>query len=229
MDKKKKVMLGKLQKEIPKLSLSTIRVLYDLVTKLLGKSGPKWLIKIKRLLRGDELQSDTLKDVLRLISSGKKLFVLDGPETKRIKTLKDMEVCFANINSGLKNLGTSQSQEGSAKKTLVKVYELNMDAAPYQMFDSLSDDVQKLRFEPGQIIDFIIRYPDWLRKCGHMTFFLFELGENEEEKEQFFACVYFDSDGKNICVDFGRLDDDLRIWSAIYSHRVVVPETATVA
>ena len=85
------------------------------------------------------------------------------------------------------------------------------------MFGGFEVEADQLSLLQAQIKQFVMRYPDWLKKGGNGTFFLFQVGS-----EFFVAAVYFFSDGR-LGVRARRFGLD-RIFLAEKRHRLVVPQ-----
>ena len=75
--------------------------------------------------------------------------------------------------------------------------------------------LDRLILTQSQIKQFVKRYPDWLKKDGNGTFFLFKVGN-----EFFVAAVYFFSDGR-LGVRVRRLTLE-RVFRRQKGHRLMV-------
>lgn len=151
--------------------------------------------------------------ILKLLSGAETLMLdaLDGKET--LATAK--ETFPSGIDGDFKNWGTNKAGIAT-KEQAVDVHELVQNATFAQMFGSLGTDLDKLCLTQSQIKNFCKKHPNWLRKDGYATFFLFKVDE------QFFvAHVFVDSGG--LFVDVRRFGDGF-VWHAGYSHRLVVPQ-----
>jgi len=150
---------------------------------------------------------------LKLLSGAETLMLdaLDGKET--LATAK--EVFPSGIDGDFKNWGTNKAGIAT-KEQAVDVHELVKDSTFAQMFGSLGTDLDKLCLTQAQIKNFCKKHPNWLRKDGYATFFLFKV-----EDQFFVAYVDVDSDGLDVYVD--RFGDD-GVWNAGRSRRVVVPQ-----
>ena len=150
---------------------------------------------------------------LKLLSGAETLMLdaLDGKET--LATAK--EVFPSGIGCDFKNWGTNKPGIAT-KKTAVDVYELVKDGTFVQMFGSLGTDLDKLCLTQAQIKNFCKKHPNWLRKDGYSTFFLFKV-----EDQFFVARVVVGSHGLFVRVhQFERV----YVWYAEFSHRLVVPQ-----
>ncbi len=150
---------------------------------------------------------------LKLLSGAETLMLdaLDGKET--LATAK--EIFPSGIDGDFKNWGTNKAGIAT-KEQAVDVHELVQNATFAQMFGSLGTDLDKLCLTQSQIKNFCKKHPNWLRKDGYATFFLFKV-----EDQFFVACVSVDSGGLD--VDLGRFGYD-GVWLAEGSHRMVVPQ-----
>jgi hypothetical protein len=160
--------------------------------------------------RVNEAQN-AMKERLRLISGTEQLILrpTDGQDT--VAGATDV---FSYIDSNFKNWGCDV--EGQATEaTPLQVYEMVEDSTFQNMFGGL--DVDSLSLTQAQIRQFVKRYPDWLKKGGNGTFFLFKVG-----REFFVAAVYFFSDGR-LGARVRRFSLD-RIFLAKKRHRLVVAQ-----
>jgi hypothetical protein len=191
----------------PRLDLGTIEAV---VNKLGGIDG------VQRFLR-DELTVSVSEPapILKLISGGQGL-VLDACDGTKIIANAKKTFPFG-IDSDF--AGWKADEPGQpTPATIPNVYEMTKNATFSQMFGFLNVDVSKLCFTQHQIIDFVEKYPNWLRNNGYATFFLFKAYGH-----CFVAGVDVDSDGLYVFVDrFGGGN----VWSADGRHRVVVPQLA---
>ena len=89
----------------------------------------------------------------------------------------------------------------------------------HKMFGGFEVEADRLSLTQAQIKQFVKRYPDWLKKGGNGTFFLFKVSS-----EFFVAAVYFFSDGR-LGVRARRFSLD-RIFLAKKRHRLVIPQLA---
>ncbi len=150
---------------------------------------------------------------LKLLSGAETLMLdaLDGKET--LATAK--EVFPSGIDGDFKNWGTNKAGIAT-KETSVDVHELVKDGTFAQMFGSLGTDLDKLCLTQAQIKNFCKKHPNWLRKDGYATFFLFKV-----EDQFFVADVRVNSDGLYVYV---LRFEDAYVWIAERSHRMVVPQ-----
>lgn len=154
--------------------------------------------------------------ILKCISEAQEIFIETCDGTQTIATAK--ETFKSGIDGDFKNWGTNKPGN-STQKTSVQVHELVKDATFAQMFGSLGTDLDKLCLTQHQIKLFCEVHKDWLRKDGYATFFLFKVDE------QFFvALVLVDSDGLYVSV---YRFENVCVWDAGYSHRMVVPQLTT--
>ena len=152
---------------------------------------------------------------LRLISGSEQLILrpTDGNDT-----LARATDVFSYIDSNFRNWACDV--EGQAtEETPVQVYEMVENITLHKMFGDFEVEADHLSLTQTQIKQFVKRYPDWLKKGGNGTFFLFNVGS-----EFFVAAVYFFSDGR-LGVRARRFSLD-RIFLAKKRHRLVVPQLA---
>jgi hypothetical protein len=99
--------------------------------------------------------------------------------------------------------------------TVVQVYEMIRDSTFHELFGGFGVALDSLALTQAQIKQFAKYYPDWLKKGGNGTFFLFRIGD-----EFFVAAVYFFSDGRlGMRVRCLALD---RVFRAQKCHRLVI-------
>ena len=128
-----------------------------------------------------------MNDRLLLISKGEDLFLdqTDGQET-----LAGATDVFRYIDSNFKNWGCDVPGRPT-KETPVRVYELATDSSFKEMFGGFELALASLSLTQAQIKQFVMRYPQWLKKGGNGTFFLTQIGS-----EFFIAAVYMFSDDR---------------------------------
>jgi hypothetical protein len=148
---------------------------------------------------------------LRLISGSKRLVInaTDGHETLARAT--DV-FRYIDSNFGRWNCNTVGPP---TEETTVQVHEMVSDSTFLEMFNSFGVTIDRLVLTQAQIKQFATRNPDWLKKGGNGTFFLFKTGD-----EFFVAAVYYFSDGR-LGVRVRRLTLD-RTFRAQKCHRLVV-------
>lgn len=153
---------------------------------------------------------------LKLLSGGENL-ILDACDGKI--TIAQARNIFSWIDPDFKNWNTDNP--GSAtEKTPVIVYEMRKDATFSQMFGSFEQNLSNLCLEQDQILNFVQKYRNWLRKDGYATFFLFKANNNF-----FVAYVSVFSDGKLRVSVYGF--EYSYVWDADYGRCLVVPQLAT--
>jgi hypothetical protein len=152
-----------------------------------------------------------MNNCLRLISGSKPLFVnpTDGQET-----LAGAADLFRYIDSNFEHWNCN-TVGPATKETAVQVHQIVRDSTFQEMFGSFGVTVDCLALTQSQIKQFAKRYPDWLKKGGNGTFFLFKTGN-----EFFVSAVYFFSDGR-LGVRVRRLTLE-RVFRAQKRHRLVV-------
>jgi hypothetical protein len=152
-----------------------------------------------------------MNERLRLISGTRPLVL--GPTDGR-ETLACATETFRYIDSNFKHWSCDVVGPPTMESP-VQVYEMIRDSTFQEMFGSLGVALDRLILTQAQITQFVKRYPDWLKKGGNGTFFLFKVGD-----EFFVAALYRFSDGR-----FGarvrRLSLD-RLFRATKRHRLVL-------
>jgi hypothetical protein len=123
-----------------------------------------------------------------LLIPGSEQLVLS--ETDGRETLARATNVFRYIDSNFKNWGCDVVGPPT-KETRVRVYELSRDSSFQEMFEGFSVALDFLVLTQAQILQFVRRYPSWLKNGGNGTFFLMRVGE-----EFFVAAVYLFSDGR---------------------------------
>ena len=101
------------------------------------------------------------------------------------------------------------------KETVVQVYEMVRDSTLLELFGSFGVPTDSLALTQAQIKEFARLYPNWLKRGGNGTFFLFKVGG-----EFFVSAVYFFSDGR-VGVRLRGLTLE-RVFRAQKRHRLVV-------
>jgi hypothetical protein len=128
-----------------------------------------------------------MNDRLRLLSGNEPLVLrpTDGQETlaQAAEVFRYIDRNFEHWNCNTAGLPT--------KETLVQVYEMVRDSTLQEMFGSFGLPLDSLVLTQAQIKQFTMLYPDWLKRSGNGTFFLFKVGG-----EFFVSAVYFFSDGR---------------------------------
>jgi hypothetical protein len=166
-------------------------------------------------IRGHRIRLYYMNKRLRLIS-GREQLILGRTDGK--DTLARATDVFSYIDSNFKNWACDVVGQGT-EETPVQVYEMVENITLHEMFDGFEVEADHLSLTQAQIKEFVKRYPDWLKKGGNGTFFLFKV-----ESEFFVAAVYFFSDGR-LGVRARRFSLD-RIFLAKKRHRLVVPHLA---
>lgn len=213
----KKDMLGTAVRKIVDLPLEMIGAICDLVEKLLGEAGQKWLAELKKFLRKENCWTGIVVETfLKCISTNESLILdaVDGTEV-----LADAKDVFnGGIDSDFKNWDADEPGQPTAE-TAVEVYEMEKDATFSQMFGELNADTRKLCLSQSQIKNFVKKYRRRLRMGGYATFFLFESNGN------FFVAdvsVYSDGSRSVRVAQFEHSD----VWDAGARRRLVVPKLA---
>lgn len=170
-------------------------------------------LAIQDIIEGKFNHNKKVDLISRLLSKNESIIIekCDGTET-----LAQAEKVFkSGIHPDFKNWKLDTASKAT-EETAVQVHEIFKDSTFAQMFGSLGADLDKLCLTQHQIKSFCKNHPDWLRKDGYGTFFLFKVGENF-----FVACVRVDSDGLHVSVD--RLERG-SVWDAGFLRRLVVPQ-----
>ncbi len=128
-----------------------------------------------------------MNDRLKLIS-GKQSLVLDPTDGQ--ETIARATDVFRYIDANFEHWNCDLAAP-AAEETLVQVYEMVRDSTFQEMFGGFAVAVDRLALTQAQIKQFVKRYPDWLKKGGNGTFFLFKAGD-----EFFVAAVYLFFDGR---------------------------------
>ncbi len=113
-----------------------------------------------------------MNDRLRLISRSEDL-VLD--QTDGRETLVEATDIFRYIDSNFKNWGCDVPGLPT-KETPVRVYEMVTDSSFKEMFSGFGIELDSVSLTQAQIKQFVVRYPQWLKKGGNGTFFLTQVG-----------------------------------------------------
>lgn len=152
-----------------------------------------------------------MNERLKLISGEESLVLgpIDGQET-----LPRATDAFRYIDSNFEHWSCAVAGPPS-KETPVQVYEMARDSTFQEMFDGFGVTLDRLALTQAQIKEFVKRYPDWLKKGGNGTFFLFNASD-----EFFVAVVYLFSDGR-LGARVRRLTLE-RVFRAKKRHRLVL-------
>jgi hypothetical protein len=157
---------------------------------------------------------NSLTNYVKLISGAE---TLELNETDGKATIAKAEDTFPGwIDRDFENYGTNV-QSPATKKTKVTVHEIIKDGTFAEIFNGMSDDLNKLVMTQSQIIQFVRKYRQWLRTDGFATFFLFKVGN-----EFFVARVRFGVGGRLGVYVYRFSSDD--VWDAEDRHRIVVPQ-----
>jgi hypothetical protein len=157
-----------------------------------------------------------MNDRLRLIS-GEEPLVLDPTEGQ--ETLAQAADIFRYIDSNFEQWNCNLAGPPT-KKTPVQVYEMVRDSTLQEMFGEFDVPLDRLALTQAQIKQFAMRYPDWLKKGGNGTFFLFEA-----DSEFFVAALYLFADGR-LGARVRRLTVT-RVFRAKKLHRLVLKSRST--
>jgi hypothetical protein len=152
-----------------------------------------------------------MNDRLKLISGNDPL-VLDP--TNGQETLARATDVFRYVDSNFEHWNCDLAGPPTGE-TLVQVYEMVRDSTFQEMFGGFGVALDRLALTQAQIKQFARRYPDWLKKGGNGTLFLFKAGG-----AFFVAAVYFFSDGRlGVRVRSLTLE---RVFRAMKRHRLVL-------
>lgn len=158
---------------------------------------------------------ETWNEFLKLISGSESL-VLDAVDGTKV-IAKAKKVFLAGIDRDFGRGGANEPGPATLE-TVPSICEIVKDATFSKIFGSLSADVKNLCFTQHQIINFVEKYPDWLRPDGYATFFLFPA------RDHFFVADVRVFSARSFLVYLCRLGYS-RIWLA-HRHWVVVPQLA---
>jgi hypothetical protein len=152
-----------------------------------------------------------MNERLKLISGDEPL-VLDSDDGQ--ETLAQATDVFRYIDSNFKLLRCDVAAPPT-KETAVQVYEMLRNSSFQELFGGFGVALDSLALTQAQIKQFAKLYPNWLKKGGNGTFFLFKVGN-----EFFVAAAYFFSDGRlGVRVRGLTLE---RVFRAQKRHRLVV-------
>lgn len=211
-----KDILGKVVRKIVELPVEKLRVIFDIMEKMLGSNGDNWFVEFKKFLRREKCWMDVVVEpFLKLIYADTTLVIKAKTGERTIFQIKDLFTW--GIGSDFVDYGADE--EGSATEdTEVDVYELAKDGDFSDIYGSLPFDLSQLCLTQDQIIGFVEEHRNRLSP-NSATFFLFQ-----SNNEYFVASVVVLSDGRlNACVDrFGNVNP----WGAERRHRFVVPRPA---
>lgn len=163
----------------------------------------------------EEYCTGITKNFLGLISGGEPL-ILDAVDGTEI--LVDAKDVFTRIDGDFEHWGANEKEPATGKTPIV-VYEMNRDATFVQMFSELGVDRGKLCLTQHQIKNFVKKFPGWLCKDGHMTFFPLK------SKDNFFVVGVSSCFDGGLSVYVGHFMS-LTVCGATYRPRVVVPQLA---
>jgi hypothetical protein len=133
-----------------------------------------------------------MNDRLNLIS-GDELLMLDPTDGQ--ETLAQATDVFRYIDRNFEDWKCNRVGRAT-KETQVQVYEMVRDATFQEMFGGFAAAVSRLTLTQAQIKQFVRRYPDWLKKGGNGTFFLFKVDTQFLSQPYIYspmavlACVY---------------------------------------
>jgi hypothetical protein len=128
-----------------------------------------------------------MNERLKLISGDEPL-VLESDDGQ--ETLAQATDVFRYIDSNFK-LWHCDVAAPPTKETAVQVYEMVRNSSFQELFGGFGVALDSLALTQPQIKQFAKLYPNWLKKGGNGTFFLFKVGN-----EFFVAAAYFFSDGR---------------------------------
>jgi hypothetical protein len=151
--------------------------------------------------------------------SGNEPLVL--PPTDGTETIARATGVFRYIDSNFTRWDCD-TPEPPAEETTLHVYEIAQDGTFRELFGSFGTEPERLSLTQSQIIQFVKRYPHWLKQNGNGTFFLFKTSQ-----EFLVAAVYLFSDGR-LGVRAPRFTLS-RTFRSVKRHRLVVPQPAATA
>ena len=153
-----------------------------------------------------------MNDRLRLLSGNEPLVL--GP-TDGQETLAQATEVFRYIDRNFERWNCCNTAGLPTNETVVQVYEMVRDSTLQEMFGSFARPIDFLALTQAQIKQFARLYPNWLKRGGNGTFFLFKVGS-----EFFVSAVYFFWDGR-IGMRLRGLALE-RVFRAQKRHRLVV-------
>ncbi len=160
--------------------------------------------------------AENIAGIVKFVSGAE---TLELDETDGKETIAKANDAFpGGIDPDFKEYGCDVKSEPT-KKTQASVHEMIKDGTFAQIFNGMSDDLNKLVMTQPQIIQFVQKHCKWLCTEGYGTFFLFKVGE-----KLFVVLVDFDGGGR-FWVNVYRFSDDY-VWDAERRHRVVIPQLA---
>jgi len=196
---------------VPKKMLG---IVLDIANKLGSADGEMFYEALTSFVRNwRRVVTETAPQVLALISAGEELVLgpLDGSRT----IARARDIFSGYLDSDFRNWGLDVSSRAT-EEARTQVFEMRRDANFADMFGSLARPLSELTFTQDQIIEFCLKYPNWLRQDGYATFFLFEVNG-----EIFVARVLVYPLGFGVrAFRFGRS----RVWGGEGRRRVVVPQ-----
>jgi hypothetical protein len=188
----------------------------DRVQAVIGKPGAIFRL-VENLFTEDEGGKKN-KPILRFISGGEKLMIeaLDGSSY-----IYDDKIVFKSyIDGDFKNWGLNWPSPVTTE-TLVDVSEMVNNGTFIQIFNEITNNLDKIVMTQAQIIRFWEKYPSWLREDGCSTFFLTKV-----KAKYFVVRVRVSSHGMAVFVNWLKNDS---IWKGNGRHRVVSPQLISLA
>ncbi len=158
--------------------------------------------------------AENIRGLVKLISGAEKLW-LDETDGKQI-IAKAKDTFLGWIDPDFKEYGTNVVSEPTGK-ACVEVHEMIKNGTFAQIFGGMATDLKSLCLTQPQIIQFVQKYPKWLRTGGYGTFFLFKVGG------EFFVAFVSWRGGERLAVLARRLSHAGE-WNANDRRRLVVPQ-----
>lgn len=152
-------------------------------------------------------------DVLAVIFKEKKITIDSLPANYSTISSAKLKIFYdVVVDPECRNLNNEQV---FSEKMEVRVYELKQNVTLFQMFTSLSNNLNELCLTQSQIVNFCEKNFEYLRQDGFVTFFLFK------ENNEFFVAKVNVKFGRQT-VFIHRLDYN-HVWKSEHALRLVVP------
>lgn len=226
----KETMLGKVVVTISGLPLEVLRVLYDLLEKLISAAGREWLAELKRFLR----KEPCWKIKKHLNFSGKTFTIPACDGSKGLVDVK--EVVFDIFDLGIENQNADERGRPTGQISVevgdlvergkfVKIFGSLIGASPDNMeinefVVKFHDKLEKIfQLTPHQVNIFIKNNKKWIRSASKDRWVFIPYKSNGE----FFIASAANHDGRfRVCVN--RLEYDY-VWYAMPCRHFIVPQS----
>lgn len=156
--------------------------------------------------------AENIAGIVKLISGAE---TLELDETDGMATIaKAKEIFCGGIDIDFKGCDVESE---STNKVQVSVHEMIKNGTFAQIFNGMSDDLNKLVLTQPQIIQFVVKHRKWLCTEGSGTSFLFKVGD------EFFVADVFVCDDGQLSVSVYRFSYS-GVWGAEDRRRIVVSQ-----